>query len=755
MRLLPDGTYQITNNSTGQTKIVKPEELSQYGLQAPSAPAPVQPQTPVTPQAPAAPDPSTFQPSFLDSVKNTAVSIGKGIANGPLRLGDALGNAAALAPSLKFTTSGDLNPIDAIRGKGNSGNIHIGLEKSDIQKNQEATQQTYRDTADRLSTQAAMLARAGKKDEANKLYALAQESLAKAGGAAADISNQADKSTEDLVKGGVGTAALFAPTVGGLLPQIGVGAAAGAASGFGASSRGNELGDTAKGALIGGTVAGTLNVAGKVKNALSGSGAKLAAEGQDVTQGIRQIKVKPTVGGAQQEQAINQTLDDLGIKGTPQQQYEQLQPVMKDLTKKINTHLDSSTASEPIKPLVDSLEQKIQSTTNFDPEIQGYQKWNNHFMGQVKQTANADGVVTPKDLFTLKQKIADQIPKAFEKDALGTVALTPKEEMGLATWHNIDDMITQIDPTVKDLTTQQSMLYKSAKSLSAARSNPPTLRAAGFSIPARATIAGQQIAGNTLQGVGGAMQKAGSLPSIPAGISPFLSATLPSTASVVQNGQQPQDAGNTQPTDQVSNTEQNTANQLPPISDQSTISQQKTLNQYGATPEVIYREYQNAQNAGDTKTASRLRTMYEDEVAYQKTQNGAGKSLSSTGAKTITDIQSGQQLLKNLDSAITKYSGKMGPARGGFTGANKYDTDAQAFQAQVNLAAQVVGKALEGGKLTDQDIARYQNILPNINDMPAAARVKLKTIQRMMDNQLRLSQQNFAGAVDTALPPIQ
>ena len=61
---------------------------------------------------------------------------------------------------------------------------------------------------------------------------------------------------------------------------------------------------------------------------------------------------------------------------------------------------------------------------------------------------------------------------------------------------------------------------------------------------------------------------------------------------------------------------------------------------------------------------------------------------------------------------------------------------------QFGIAAQVVGKFLEGGKLAEGDIARYRKLLPDINDTREVAQRKLDNVKDLMFN-------NYNGLLDT------
>ena len=95
-----------------------------------------------------------------------------------------------------------------------------------------------------------------------------------------------------------------------------------------------------------------------------------------------------------------------------------------------------------------------------------------------------------------------------------------------------------------------------------------------------------------------------------------------------------------------------------------------------------------------------------------------GTELSQTA---LTQIDSLDNSLLNLDfveRVLQENQGAFDPIRGRLASLNPYDETANKINQASLVAAQNIGRALEGGKLTDNDIARYQRALPNINDTP-------------------------------------
>lgn len=71
---------------------------------------------------------------------------------------------------------------------------------------------------------------------------------------------------------------------------------------------------------------------------------------------------------------------------------------------------------------------------------------------------------------------------------------------------------------------------------------------------------------------------------------------------------------------------------------------------------------------------------------------------------------------------------------------------AKELDAALSARAQTIGKYLEGGKMTDQDITRYKAMLPTITDSPAVADSKVQNLQRLLAQKQNAELSNFENA---------
>lgn len=125
---------------------------------------------------------------------------------------------------------------------------------------------------------------------------------------------------------------------------------------------------------------------------------------------------------------------------------------------------------------------------------------------------------------------------------------------------------------------------------------------------------------------------------------------------------------------------------------------------------------------------------------------GGGRPLTDTQAKLISEGNQLSSVLQPLYGIIDSKSDLFGPIAGRINGNNPYNTEAATISAQFKTAAQIIGGYLEGGKLTDSDIGRYQTMLPQLNDKPEVAKGKLDAIASLVQQKQQQYLQDFSRA---------
>jgi len=133
-------------------------------------------------------------------------------------------------------------------------------------------------------------------------------------------------------------------------------------------------------------------------------------------------------------------------------------------------------------------------------------------------------------------------------------------------------------------------------------------------------------------------------------------------------------------------------------------------------------------------------------IANKLTTGSTEKEVPAESAGRTAELQAGIDLAVGLYDTIDKYNGVLGPIKGTIRGKIPYDVDAQTFQSEMMTATQIIGKALEGGVLRQEDVKKYEKILPKISDTPEVARNKIAGVLEKLQNQLKARQEEMRAS---------
>lgn len=136
--------------------------------------------------------------------------------------------------------------------------------------------------------------------------------------------------------------------------------------------------------------------------------------------------------------------------------------------------------------------------------------------------------------------------------------------------------------------------------------------------------------------------------------------------------------------------------------------------------------HDKAQLAIEREKLAQANALKELELAAKK----SGKPLAAEQADRLAAHEGAYKLTDDLRTAIEANKNKFGPIVGKVSEWNPYGTTSKSIEAMTKMAAQEIGKSLEGGKLTDADIIRYQGMLPKMTDTPEVALAKIDQIER-------------------------
>jgi len=129
---------------------------------------------------------------------------------------------------------------------------------------------------------------------------------------------------------------------------------------------------------------------------------------------------------------------------------------------------------------------------------------------------------------------------------------------------------------------------------------------------------------------------------------------------------------------------------------------------------------------------------YKNELglmgAKTKAEEARGKDIPASQVVSIDDGNAALAQISDLDSTISANADIFGPVDGRLAGMNPYNEKGQTVNSQLKTAAQKVGTFLEGGKLTDRDVPKYEKMLPTLSDSHEVATNKLVLVKRLVAN---------------------
>jgi hypothetical protein len=128
-----------------------------------------------------------------------------------------------------------------------------------------------------------------------------------------------------------------------------------------------------------------------------------------------------------------------------------------------------------------------------------------------------------------------------------------------------------------------------------------------------------------------------------------------------------------------------------------------------------------------------------------------GKRPGETTVRMLSEAQLMPGILGGLGGLIKDQPKLFGPAMGRTGAVNPYDEPAQKVNAQIEAAAQMVGKYMEGGVLRAEDVIKYKRMLPQLSDTPDVAAAKLSTVQDMLAKKYNKDLESFTqGGYDVS-----
>lgn len=671
------------------------------------------------PPAPVVQEQPQQEQSLLSKVGTGAVDFFKGMFAAPAKLGKALGGAAGMV-----ATEGQFQD----------------------------TQKQYMDIANTYTNKGVELNKAGKKDEARKMFQLAQETIAKAQADADARIGEAEQGKKDVVKGGVGTAAFFVPggVAGkGLVPaatRVGSGMLAGGMSGFGTSEEGQELESTAGGAVVGGVLTGALELAGAGLSKLKASRAAKAASSATVPKVDEKIlnpQVRASAYYSQNKEQLVKTANDLGLTGTADDMLDQIGSHADRANKQIQSMLKTAPEMDGNK-IGDIFIEQVDNNTNFVP---GDKAWEKQFAQTAKRVEKLGVNPRPEEVYKLKSDLRGELDKTFTKLAKGNENLTPMEETKLALFYSLKDSLDTVSPEIRTINNVQHTMDDLAQGLvkSANKDGNVVFKLpVGGDVPLPVTK--QKLsttAGAAAQNLGGkAVATAKAVDKGITAVDQALGQTgrnvvIANTVDAMGNPTQPaptEQQTSTTPADQLGMEAASATAQTPDTS--GTVT--------GYTVEQLGQALTAATLAQDKQAVSELKTLYALEQQYQKDHK---KTATATKAERLNDV-----LGKSLDQMEKLYFTDKGDLSAGATTtgvggvvskANQarkkafsqdFNDRLESYNQMKTLAIGIINKAREAGVLNAGEFEQMMAATPNENTSKKVAQDWFKNVKELLTN---------------------
>ena len=140
------------------------------------------------------------------------------------------------------------------------------------------------------------------------------------------------------------------------------------------------------------------------------------------------------------------------------------------------------------------------------------------------------------------------------------------------------------------------------------------------------------------------------------------------------------------------------------------------------------------------------------EASAKKEEREKGAKLPATQAEALGDANASFKALEEAKNIHTGNADMFGPFAGRLSSmAGSFEIGDvgkkfKALDAKLKINAQTIGKYLEGGKLTDEDIERYKAMLPNYKDSVEVAHDKALTLQNLISDKQKAHAAAFSEA---------
>lgn len=467
---------------------------------------------------------------------------------------------------------------------------------------------------------------------------------------------------------------------------------------------------------------------------------RLQKAGTGLRQNVVNPKTKASAFGAAEDRAITDTVNKYVGGLTSASKYERLGPAVS----KINTDISRELAKVPKKVEVTDFTKRLTTSLSDDlrfvPGDATYERELTRVLSRLNGKA-VDGSLTPKALFETKKYLGNQLSGAFGKNGTD---LTVPQQVRMAVWERLDDFITDLAPSVKNLTVAQSRLIQSAKGLQQSANKTAGVPLLGLKSRSleKAIQGGQEITGRTLQKVGGVTKATAPIRS------KAYAQVLPRTVLGGYAGEMNQAVEGEVLTPEQQMTLENammdsTGSQMGGITGGS-----QSANATMYPLENVLLDVQR-----DPKHAEYYMGLYE--FISKASQGPKQKPMSAEAAKVTSNAELGLQALGDLENLISQDPGALRktaiPGRGIASGILGRALGTQPLDAARQQVVDIIARLRTGAAITKEEAAMFNKFLPQAYDTPQVQSQKLNYLQSQFQNILTRTGGSSTDSLEEAL----
>lgn len=181
--------------------------------------------------------------------------------------------------------------------------------------------------------------------------------------------------------------------------------------------------------------------------------------------------------------------------------------------------------------------------------------------------------------------------------------------------------------------------------------------------------------------------------------------------------------------------------------------------------EAISDDRMNLLRAKLSQQASMRNSDLQAQILRQKLgEKEAGQRVPATVAADIGEASSSYSAIDDILALTNDNADIMGPmgtglasSVAGYMQLGDRGKRAASLKSELDTRAQIVGKYLEGGKMTDSDIERYKASIPVMSDSPEVIKTKVANLKRLVAKlqQQKLSSLKGAGYNTSGIPTVE